>query len=204
MNYKLILKVAGAVAVAVVAVVLCIGCSSDDEEDNYGTIYGTWVHRGYFLDTSIAMPTTTTYKRNGTFESSTIITTGDQVISRSRGTYSTNGTTIITTINDIYLSAIQASLMSLPLVYSGPDGPRFSEGWYNRNQVRSVYFDGCKTASDYIKNTGVCVNAEQTADEYTTLYLGPTTQNYSVDGNTLTICPPDYTNIAQCTDYTRK
>ena len=208
MNYKLILKVAGAVAVAVVAVVLCIGCSSDDEEDNYGTIYGTWVHRGHFLDTSIAMTTITTYKRNGTFESSTTFDSvkvdSVKVYSRSRGTYSADGATITTTINDIYHSEITAALAGFSLLFSGPDGPRFSKGWYNRSQYRSVFLEGCETASDYYKDAGVCSNAEQSADEYTTTALGPTTQNYSLDGNTLTICPLDYTNIAQCTDYTRK
>jgi len=203
MNYKLILKVAGAVAVAVVAVVFCIGCSSDDEEDNYGTIYGKWEYKTLLENSTLT--TTYTYKRNGTFESSNIWKDEDAevVMNRQRGTYSTNGTTITTTISDIYLGEIAAALTSITLIYSGPDGPRFSEGWYNRDQYRRVFLEGCKTVLDYYKDMGVCVDAERTADERAA-NLGPTTQNYSVDGNTLTICPLDYTNIAQCTDYTRK
>ena len=193
MNYKLILKVAGVVAVAVVAVFFCIGCSSEDEEDNYGTIYGTWVGSGdYFSFTS-------TFKRNGTFETSNT-TTGD----RKLGTFSTNGTTITTTTSDIYFSALGAALNNLSLIYSGLDGVRFSEGWYNRNQYRNVYLEGCKTASDEDKTQGVCANAERLADTLTTRSLGPTTGNYSVDGNTLTICPLYYADAAQCTNYTRQ
>jgi len=147
---KSILKVVGVVAVAAA---LCVGCGGDNGVSGGGNaLYGTWCG-----DENCAL--SITYKRNGTYEYRLVDSDG-VLISGSKGTYSTNGTTITMQSTEVYN----------PIGYGG---------WHNKNQFINAYIEL------YMSMGHTQENARIFAEDLAKVF-GSSTQNYSVDGNTLT------------------